>query len=130
MTIPNSDLNGQTVPNNTYPQLAYIIGISQALKGVITFSGVHEFTIGEIIGLRVAQPFGMIQLNNQEVRVIDIGSTTATIDVDTTQFNPFIYAGTNVQYPCIAVPSSSGVVPNGIPPHTNLLDRYDNLPPS
>lgn len=130
MTIPNSDLNGQTVPNNTYPQLAYITNITQANPGVITFSDEHEFTIGEIIGLRVSQPFGMIQLNNKEVRVIAVSSNTATIDVDTMHFNPFISAGTSVQYPCIAVPSASGIVPNAIPPQTNLQDRYDNLPPS
>lgn len=130
MTIPNSDLNGQTVPNNTYPQLAYITNITQANPGVITFSDDHEFTIGEVIGLRVSQPFGMIQLNNQEVKVIATSPTTVTIDVNTMHFNTFINAGTSVQYPCIAVPSSSGVVPNAIPPQTNLLDRYDNLPPS
>lgn len=128
VNFPN-DLNGATIPNNTYPQLAYITDISQALKGVITFSADHEFTVGEIIGLRVAQEFGMIQLNNQEVKVIAITSNTATIDVDTLPYNPFINAGTSVQRPCIAVPSSSGIVPNATPPQTNLQDAYDNLPP-
>ncbi len=128
VNFPN-DLNGQTVPNNTYPQLAYIIGISQALKGVITFSANHDFTIGEIIGLRVAPEFGMIQLNNMEVRILASTSDTVTVDVDTLGFNPFIYAGTTVQRPCIAVPSSSGLVPNSMPPQTNLQDAYDNLPP-
>lgn len=128
VNFPN-DLNGQTVPNNTYPQLAYITDISQAQNGVITFSADHGFTVGEIIGLRVAPEFGMIQLNNQEVKVIEITSNTATIDVDTLPYNPFINAGTSVQRPCIAVPSSSGVVPDAIPPQTNLQDAYDNLPP-
>lgn len=129
VNFPN-DLNGQTVPNNTYPQLAYITNITQANPGVITFSDDHEFTVGEIIGLRVSQPFGMIQLNNQEVRVIATSPTTVTIDVDTMHFNAFINAGTSVQNPCIAVPSASGIVPNSPIPQTNLLDRYDNLPPS
>lgn len=128
VNFPN-DLNGQTVPNNTYPQFGYIIGISQALKGVITFSSNHDFTIGEIIGLRVAPEFGMIQLNNQEVKVIDLTTDTVTIDVNTLPYNAFIYAGTNVQRPCMAVPSSSGIVPNARPPQTNLKDAYDNLPP-
>lgn len=130
MTIPNSDLNGQTVPNNTYPQLAYITNITQAQNGVITFSADHEFTIGEIIGLRISPPFGMIQLNNKDVRVINKSPTTVTIDVDTLGFNPFIYAGTSVQYPCVAVPSSSGIVPNSFPIQTNLVDAFDNLPPA
>lgn len=129
VNFPN-DLNGQTVPNNTYPQLAYITNITQANPGVITFSDTHEFTVGEIIGLRVSQVFGMIQLNNQEVRVIATTPTTVTIDVDTLGFNPFINAGTSVRYPCIAVPSSSGIIPNSPIPQTNLQDRYDNLPPS
>lgn len=130
MSIPNSDLNGQTVPNNTYPQLAYITNITQASPGVITFSGDHDFTNGEIIGLRVGQEFGMIQLNNKEVRVISTTSDTVTIDIDTRPFNPFINAGTSVQRPCIAVPSSSGIVPNSIPRQTNLQDSYDNIPPA
>lgn len=129
MQIPN-DLNGQTVPNNTYPQLSYITNITQALQGVITFSANHEFTIGEIIGLRISPPFGMIQLNNQEVRVLATSPTTVTIDVNTLGYNPFINAGTSVRYPCIAVPSSSGIVPNSFPVQTNLQDAFDNLPPS
>src|SRR5689334_641218 len=129
VNFPN-DLNGQTVPNNTYPQLSYITNITQANPGVITFAADHEFTVGEIIGLRVSQPFGMIQLNNQEVRVIGTSPTTVTIDVNTRSFNPFINAGTSVRNPCIAVPSASGIVPNSAIPQTNLQDRYDNLPPS
>lgn len=127
-TLPNSNLNGETIPNNTYPELAYITDITQALNGVITFSADHDFTIGEIIGLRVAPAFGMIQLNNKEVRIVSTTSDTVTIDVDTNTFNPFINAGTNVQRPCIAVPSSSGIVPNSVPIQTNLRDAYDNVP--
>lgn len=129
MTIPNSDLNGQTVPNNTYPQLAYITNITQAQQGVITFSANHDFTIGETIGLRISPPFGMIQLNNTDVLVIATTPSTVTIDVDTLGYNPFIYAGTEVRYPCIAVPSASGIVPNAFPVQTNLQDAFDNLPP-
>jgi hypothetical protein len=129
MALFPNNLNGETVPNNTYPQLAYITDISRALNGVITFSADHGFTVGEIIGLRVSEEFGMIQLNNQEVKVVSVTSDTATIDVDTHLFNPFINAGTSVQRPCIAVPSSSGVIPNSAIPQTNLSDAYDNLPP-
>lgn len=131
VTVPNSDLNGATVPNRNYPKLAYITDISQAQQGVITFSAPHGYTIGEILGLRVSPPFGMIQLDLQEVLVIGTTINTVTISTDTLFYNPFVFAGTptQVKNPCMAVPSSSGIIPNAMPPQTNLFDSFDNIPP-
>jgi len=51
--------------------------------------------------------------------------TTVTIDVDTLQFYPFIYA-TNEQVPCVAVAAGSGIIPGTST--VTLEDAFDNRP--
>lgn len=113
-----------------YPTFDYIANISNSLLGVLTFFAPHTFTPGEVLSLRVTPEFGMIELNNQEVKVLSATTNTVTIDVDTTNFIPFVFAGINVRIPCIAVPAASGVIPNAYPAQTNLLDTFDHIPPS
>lgn len=113
------------VPYEFIPNLQYILNITQASLGVVTFTNNHNFTLGEWISFRVPPPNGMIQLNNQKALIIDLTSNTVTIQVDTLQFYPFIYVQ-DPQIPCIAVPAGSG-----IPPGTatvTLQDAFDNQP--
>jgi len=114
-----------------YPSLSYISGITNAAQAVVTFTAPHDFTVGEIIGLRSSRPYGMFEVNNLSVRVLATTSTTVTIELNTTSFTPFVYPPVGeVTYPAIAVPASSGVVPGAIPAQTNLIDAFENIPPN
>jgi len=107
------------------PNLQYVTNITQAAQAVVTFSSDINFTIGEWISFRVPPSNGMIQLNNKKALIVAITSNTATIDVDTLQFYPFISVS-DPQIPCVAVPAGSG-----IPPGTatvTLEDAFDNRP--
>jgi hypothetical protein len=64
-------------------------------------------------------------------------ATSTTIDIPLNS-NTLVYSGGGIAtlyplsvftYPAMAVPSSSGVIPGAIPPQTNLLDAFDNIPP-
>jgi hypothetical protein len=135
---------GQVVkyfPSRFYPRWAYIANITQATQAVVYFTGPNDFTPGEIISFRVSQPFGMIQMNNVEARVLSVTNSTTvssvTLDWNTSGYSVFTFP-TSAQAaggvsPAVAVPSCSGVVPlNGsasspqIPEGTNLLDAFDN----
>ncbi len=113
------------VPYEFIPNFQLIIGITQALQAVVTFSTDHNFTIAEWISFRIPPESGMIQLNNQKGLIIALTSNTVTIDVDTLTFFPFINAPTAQIY-CVAVPAGSGVIPDTAT--VTLEDAFDNRP--
>lgn len=129
------------IPNRLYPRWAYIANITKAAQGVVYFTGKNDYTPGEILSFRVPSVFGMDELNNVQARVLSVTNSTTvssvTIDYDTSGFTTFTFptsaqAAAGVS-PAVAVPSSSGVVPdNGsasvpqIPEGTNLRDAFDN----
>ena len=113
-----------------YPGYQFITAITQSYPAVMTFSQNHNFTPGEILSFRIPKYYGMYQLNNKQARVLTITSNTVTLDIETTTFDAFIYAGTDIQVtvPAMALPSSSGVVPFDRLEQTNLLDAFDDRP--
>jgi len=112
-----------------YPKLAFIEGITNALQAVVTFTEDCDFIDNEIISLRVSRPYGMVEMNNRQVKVLSHTSDTVTIDVDSTNFTPFSIPGDlhGTTTPC-AVPSASGVDLSSPVPRTILEDAFDNLP--
>lgn len=112
---------------NFIPNLQFIANITQAQQAVVTFTTATNFTIGEWISFRIPLSNGMIQLNNQQARIIALDSTNtiATIDLDTLGFYPFI-SESDPQFPCIAVPVASGIIPGTIT--ITLEDAFDNEP--
>lgn len=71
----------------------------------------------------------MVEANNAEVLVTALTPTSVTVTLDTRHFTAFVYPPVGpVQYEAVAVPSSSGVVPNSFIAMTNLQDAFDNVP--
>jgi hypothetical protein len=110
---------------NFIPNLQYITNITQSNPAVVTFLNNTNFTIAEWIGFRIPPPNGMIQLNNQKALILSLTANTATIDIDTTNFYPFIYVQ-DPQVPCIAVPVASGIIQGTTT--VTLEDAFDNEP--
>lgn len=106
-----------------------ITGITNAQRAVVSFASTHNFVVGEIIALRSSRPYGMYEVNNAHTRVIALTSDTVTTELDTTNFNTFVYppSGT-VQIVAQAVPSASGVVPGEYVATVTLQDAFDNVP--
>lgn len=129
------------IPNRMYPRWNYIAYITNAAQATIYFTAKHDFTPGEIIGLRVSSAYGMDEANLQEVRVLSVTNSATVssivVDLDTSGYSAFVFPTSAVALagvtPAVAVPSASGVVPlNGSatipqqPPGTNLLDSFDD----
>ena len=110
---------------NFIPNLQYITNITQAQQAVVTFETNTNFTLWEWISFRIPQGNGMVQLNNQKGQIIAITPNTATINVNTLGFFPFI-TYSDPQTPCIAVPAGSGTEPYFAA--TTLEDAFDNEP--
>lgn len=121
--------NWETPYSDYTPFLSYISNISNAYQAVITFTENHPYTVGELLGLRVSKPYGMTEVNNVTSKVLSTTPTTVTLALDTLNFTEFVYppSGT-VAVPAVAIPAGSGVVPNGFPAQTNILDVFDNQP--
>jgi len=109
-----------------YPTYQFVTGITRANPSVVTTLDDHDFTPGEIVSFRVSVPYGMVEINNKEVKVISTTSNTLTIDLDTTSYSAFIYPVSGENTPPVIVPSASSVVPGFYTPAMNLADSFDN----
>lgn len=71
----------------------------------------------------------MTELNNVQTRVISNTNDSITVDIDSTNFTPFVFTPEyEGRGPAMVVPSSSGIVPGQIPIGTSLRDAFDNVP--
>ena len=97
-------------PNPVFlPAMRIITNITQSKQAVITTSFANNYISGLIV--RIVMPFvagywpwGMEQINNLTGEITIIDSTNFSIDIDTTDFYPFInvVSGLGVnQRPCV-----------------------------
>ena len=93
------------------PSMLLIIGITRSLPMVITFtipqSGVNTYLIGQAVKLTVPQTWGMFQANGLTGRIVQIGSSTMALNIDSTLFDAFIYAPNSAETPASLAPSGS-----------------------
>lgn len=129
------------IPNRMYPRWSYVAMITKATQAVVYFTGKNDYTPGEILSFRVSEDFEMLEMNNVQARVLSVTNSatvsSVTLDWDTSGYTTFVFPASAVALsgvsPAVAVPSSSGVVPdNGsasvpqIPEGTNLRDAFDS----
>jgi hypothetical protein len=109
------------------PRYQFITAITNAQFAQVTFASEHQFVPGSIIGLRISRPYGMVEANNKEVKVLSITDTTVVVDLDTNNFTPFVYPVSGNNTPPIAVPSASSLIPNFNPATVTLFGAFDNI---
>ena len=135
------------IPNRMYPRWRWIAGITRVSQAVVYFTVANDFTPGEIISLRIPEEFGSgawTSINNKAARVLSVTNSatesSVVLDLDTSGITSAFVSPTSAVAspgsgvsPAVAVPSSSGVVPNAgsatvpqEPPGTNLRDAFDN----
>lgn len=129
------------IPNRMYPRYSFIANITAATQAVVYFTGKNDYTVGEILSFRVPEEFGMQEMNLVQARVLSVTNSatvsSVTLDWDSSGYTAFTFPTSAVALagvsPAVAVPSSSGVVPdNGSatipqePPGTNLRDAFDS----
>lgn len=114
--------------NQFYPAFSYISSITNSTEAIVTFTAIHDFTVGEIVSFRVGKQFGMYEINNQRGKVLLKDDTSIVVDIDTSTWNPFSLANLNQPgtSPPVCVPSSSSFVPYQYTPYVNIQDAFDN----
>lgn len=111
------------------PQFSLISSLSLGQQTVATFTANCDFTDGEIVSFRVSKPSGTVELNNQRGRVLSHTSNTITVDIDSSNYTPFIFITENLLvFPAMVVPVGSGIVPSVKPATISLQDAFDNVP--
>lgn len=88
------------------PAMRIIADISSSDPLIVETTFAHQYTTGMIVRLNLPPGFGMDQVNQKYAPITVTGTTTFTMPIDTTTFDPFVYPVTfpyNAQYPTVTV---------------------------
>lgn len=91
------------------PAMRIVTAITNANPAAVTTSFDHDYNTGMIVRLYVPKGYGMLQADRLEGTITVTGTTTFTIDIDTTLFDSFTTPGGSPWY----INSYSQVVPTG-----------------
>ena len=72
------------------PAMRVIAGITNSNPVVITTTFAHQYNSGLIVRLDIPPGFGMEQINQQTGEIVVTGSTTFTMAIDSTLYDPFV----------------------------------------
>ncbi len=90
----------QAQPFPTFkPSMRIITNITNGNPATVTTSFAHGYSTGLIIRLILPSGYGMNQANQLFSDITVVDSTSFTIDIDTTLFQPFTTPGDQTQYP-------------------------------
>lgn len=76
------------------PAMRIIASITNGFPAVVTTTFDHQYATGMIVRLNIPLGFGMQQANQKYAEIIVTGDTTFTIDIDTSQMDPYVISGT------------------------------------
>jgi len=114
--------------NRFFPRFRFITAITNEQFALITFSDLHDYVLSEIVSFRVTKPYGMSEINQKQSKVIEVGDFTIRVEIDTTDFTPFIFPVSGQNTPPVCVPVGSGIVLNSpFLVYTILNDAFDNV---
>lgn len=140
------------IPGRFYPRWRYIVpledadGISQASQAIVCTSVDHDFSVGEKVSFRVADEYGMSEINNVTGTVLSIGTmgegavytevnqgdaaNALTVDIDSSGFTAFAFP-TSAQFaagltPAVILPAGAGPQNGANPPIVPTTAAFDN----
>ncbi len=110
------------------PKYFLIQSIEKGLNTVVTFTEDHDYSVGEYVSFRCTNRIrnGMVEINNKRGKVLEMTADTITVDIDSSNFTPFIF-DLEVAQPPLACPAGSGVKPGEYTPTVILEDCFDNI---
>jgi hypothetical protein len=78
---------------------------------VITFtvpsSGANTYVLGQVVRLTVPKTWGMYQANARTGKIIQIGASTMSLNIDSTGFDAFVYNPSSSETPASLAPAGS-----------------------
>lgn len=112
------------------PTINYINAITLGQTTIVGLVDDIDYIVGEYVSFRVSKDWGTVEINNQRGLILAIGSTDITVQIDSTNYTPFVYSPSSLSSPAITVPAGSGIPPNSNPKTVTLEDCFDNVPPN
>jgi hypothetical protein len=98
-------------PTIFIPSALLITAITQANNMVVTVSvppdAANTYIIGQLVRLNVPWSYGMFQANGLTGQIIAINDLNFTLNIDSSQFDPFVIPTGNVTEPASLAPSGS-----------------------
>jgi len=87
-----------------------IASITNSFPATVTTVNDHGYVAGMMVTFLIPIQFGMIELNNLIVQVLQVTSDTLTINIDSTSFTPFAYPSPlpSAYTPPSVIPNNSG----------------------
>lgn len=95
-------------PSPVAPPFLVVSDITQASFAVVTVTTSNGYVIGQILHFSVPPGYGMLQIDQLTATIIEVDPTNLifTTDINTTNFNPFIFPST-VQKPATVASGGS-----------------------
>lgn len=72
------------------PAMRIVTAITNGFPAQVTTSFPNQFITGMIVRLYVPSTFGMVQINQQVGEITFVDNSNFTIDIDTTNYDPFV----------------------------------------
>lgn len=104
-----------------------IESITNSNPMVVTTENNSNFNPGMMVTFLISPIFGMTQLNGLNLQVLNVNTTTITINVDSTHFTPFAYPDplpNAYDFPTI-IPNSSGPYLSPLPLPYGNQDSFE-----
>ncbi len=93
------------------PSYLLITAITRASPMVITFTvpstGANTYVLGQLVRLTVPKTWGMYQANGLTGKIIQIGVSTMSLNIDSSLFDQFVYNPTSNETPASLAPAGS-----------------------
>lgn len=93
------------------PSMFLIISMTQSYPMTIGFTvpttGENTYISGQLVRLTVPRTWGMYQANGLTADILTIGSSTMTVNIDSTNFDAFINASSSSETPASLSPAGS-----------------------
>lgn len=85
------------IPDIPYPQfqpaMRVITAITNGFPAIVTTDTNNNYQTGLIVRLDIPEEYGMVQANKLFGQITRIDATNFSIEIDTTNFDPFIVPG-------------------------------------
>ncbi len=93
------------------PSSLLITNITNSSPMVVSFTvpstGSNTYIPGQVVRLSVPRPYGMFQANGLTGKILTAGSSSMTLNIDSTLFDVFVVPSGNVEQPATLSPSGS-----------------------
>ena len=74
---------------------------------VVPSTGAFSYIMGQVVKLFIPKTWGMQQAHGKQGKIIGLGTSTISLNIDSTMFDAFIYNPTSSESPASLSPSGS-----------------------